>query len=80
MALFWLVYRTEDDLNISIQEASSLISARLKAALAGLAGEFAEGHQLDVKTAKRLPKDIVGRALTRDEAQVLLAKLGGDRL
>lgn len=76
MALFWLVYRDGDDLNVSIQSAGSLVSARLMAMLAGLGGEFAEGYQLDAKTGRKLPKTMIGRALTRKEAEELLVKMG----
>ncbi len=42
--LFWLVYRNDDDVGVSIQPALSLIYARMRAALAGMYGEFQEGH------------------------------------
>src|SRR5499433_2441571 len=33
-----------------------------------------EGHELDRKTEKRVPKEMVGRRLSQDEAKWLLAK------
>jgi hypothetical protein len=39
-------------------------------------GEFAEGHELDRKTEKRVPKAIIGRRLSQAEAKRLLAKFG----
>lgn len=37
------------------------------------AGIFTEGHQLDAKLLKRVPKKMIGRRLTQDEATKLLA-------
>jgi hypothetical protein len=38
-------------------------------------GEFSVGRQLDAKTIKRIPKDLVGKRLSTRQAQQLLAKL-----
>jgi hypothetical protein len=38
------------------EEAGDVITARLKANLAGHKGEFTEAHKLDIKTAKKMPK------------------------
>jgi hypothetical protein len=47
----------------------------MRAALAGLDnGTFTEGHELDGKTAKRVPKAMMGRRLSQEEAKRLLAK------
>jgi hypothetical protein len=52
----------------------SLVHAR--AALAGLdEGTFTEGHELDSKTEKQVPKEMIGRRLSQEEAKRLLAKL-----
>jgi hypothetical protein len=46
----------------------------MRAALADLdQGEFTEGHELDRKW--RVPKEMVGRRLSQEEAKQLLAKL-----
>jgi hypothetical protein len=48
----------------------------MRAALAGLdEGEFTEGHELDSKTEKQVPKEMVGRRLSQGEAKKLLANL-----
>jgi hypothetical protein len=48
----------------------------MHAALAGLGeGAFTEGHELDGKTEKRVPKGMIGRRLSQGEAKRLLAKL-----
>jgi hypothetical protein len=39
--------------------------ARLHASRSGSAGSFVEAHTLDEKTAKRIPKRMIGRRLTR---------------
>ena len=41
---------------VIIQPAGDLITARMRATLAGVAGEFQEGHELDAKMAKKVPK------------------------
>jgi hypothetical protein len=49
----------------------------MRAALAGLdEGTFTEGHELDRKTAKQVPKAMIGRRLSQEEAKRLLAKFG----
>jgi hypothetical protein len=73
--LWWLTYQHGGDIIVTIQPAYSLIAARLRAALADIKGEFREGHQLDEKMAKKVPKGVVGKILTRKEAQSLLILL-----
>jgi len=47
----------------------------MPSALTGLdQGEFTEGHELDRKW--RVPKEMVGRRLSQEEAKRLLAKFG----
>ena len=54
MSLYWLCYRHKDQVSVVIEPASSLIDARMRAALAGLdEGEFTEGHELDHKWRDR---------------------------
>jgi hypothetical protein len=65
--LFWLVFKT-DDISVIIQPAGDIIAARMKAMLAGM-GLFQEGHQLDERTAKKVPKKMIGRVLSRREAR-----------
>ena len=76
MRLFWLVLKDNKDITVFIQPAHSLVFARLKEAVAGIEGEFQECHELDAKTAKKVPKAMIGRVLTRKEATGLLKKLG----
>jgi hypothetical protein len=42
---------------------------------ATLDGEFTEGHELDPKTEKQVPKAMIGRRLSQEEAKSLLARL-----
>jgi hypothetical protein len=43
--------------------------------LAGLGeGAFTEGHELDRKTEKQVPKAMIGRRLSQEEAKRLLAE------
>ena len=55
--------------------AGALIVARLKASIAGFDGEFIEAHMLDAKSAKKIPKRMIGRALSLREANALLDRL-----
>jgi hypothetical protein len=75
--LFWLVFKKKGvDITVFIQPAGALGEARLRAAIAGIEGEFQEGHELDDKTAKKVPKGQIGEPLARKEATALLKKLG----
>jgi hypothetical protein len=75
MPLYWLCYRHNNQVSVVIELGASVIHARMQAALAGLdEGTFTEGHELDPKTEKRVPKAMFGRRLSQDEAKRLLAK------
>ena len=52
MPLHWLCYRHNNQISVVIEPGSSLIHARMRAALANLdEGEFTEGHELDREIA-----------------------------
>jgi hypothetical protein len=73
--LYWLCYRHNNRISVVIEPGASLIYARMRAALADLdQGEFTEGHALDSKTEKQVPKAMIGRRLSQQEAKRLLAK------
>ena len=77
MPLYWLCYRHNNQISVVIVPGASVIHARMRAALADLGeGTFTEGHELDRKTEKRVPKAMIGRRLSQDEAKRLLAKFG----
>jgi hypothetical protein len=49
----------------------------MRASLDGLdEGTFTEGHELDGKTEKQVPKAMIGRRLSQEEAKRLLAEFG----
>jgi len=74
MPLYWLCYRHNDQIAVVIEPGTSPIHARMRAALAGLdEGEFTEGHELDRKW--RVPKEMIGRRSSHEEAKRLLANL-----
>jgi hypothetical protein len=51
------------------------IHARMRASLDGLdEGTFTEGHELDRKTERQVPKAMIGRRLSQEEAKRLLAR------
>jgi hypothetical protein len=67
VALFWLTYHKPDGraAGVVVVESTALISARLKAALAGADKglDFASGHQLDQASARQIPEAMIGRFL-----------------
>ena len=73
MPLFWIVHEIDGERRIFIQEAGALIFARLKASIAGFDdGVFVEAHMLDAKTARKVPKKMIGRVLSPREVSALL--------
>jgi hypothetical protein len=77
VSLYWLSYRVNGRPRVVVQPATSIIHARLKAAIADLADDqnFAEGHELDPKTAGKVPGEAISRRLSQDEAAELLDHL-----
>ncbi len=73
--MFWLTFETSGDIQVHIVQANHLMLARIKAGMVGQKGEFQEGHQLDAKTAKRIPAKMIGRTLTHKEAFALLKRI-----
>jgi hypothetical protein len=74
--VYWLCFLTPQGISVVIQPGASLVSARMKAALANLQqGEFSEGHELDRGLIKKIPKALIGRCLSQQEAQRLLKRL-----
>jgi hypothetical protein len=61
---------------VIIQPAGDIITARMRAMLAGVEGEFQEGYELDAKTSKKVPKTLVGKQLSRKQTTALLKRLG----
>jgi hypothetical protein len=75
MPLYWLCYQHNNQISVVIEPAPSLIHARMRASLDGLnEGTFTEGHELDRRTEKQVPKAMIGRRLSQKEATRLLAK------
>jgi hypothetical protein len=70
MPLYWLCYRHNNQIEVVIEPAGSLIHARMQAAIAGLQGEFTEGYELPWK----VPKQTIGRRLSQEDAEALPAK------
>jgi hypothetical protein len=76
MSLFWLCFETAKGVCVVLQPANYLLDARLKASIAGLTpGEFREGHALDAKLIRRIPKQYIGKCLTRTQAARLLTSI-----
>src|SRR4051812_14130067 len=75
--LYWIVHEMEGEPCVFVQEASSLVYARMEAQKAGCDGKFIEAHELDRATAKKLPPDVIGRTLNRAKARAVLQRLRG---
>ena len=52
-----------------------MMMARVKAGMAGQQSEPLECHELDAKTAKKIPAKTIGRTLTHKEAFALLKRI-----
>lgn len=77
MPLFWISGSTGKARAFMVVEAASVISARLKASIAGFADPLkAEVLPLDGKRARKVPKAMQGRLLSQKEAAELVRKLG----
>jgi hypothetical protein len=61
---------------VFIQGAAHITFARIKASVSGHEGEFFEALELTPKMAKRVPKKMIGRVLSQEEAAKLLEKMG----
>lgn len=69
--LYWLAYRQRSDACVVIIEASSLISARMKSALAhDIEAHFTEGHLLP--DGFKVSPSLIGKVLTGEQARGLL--------
>jgi hypothetical protein len=75
MPLYWLSYRHNNQISVVIEPGAALVHARFRASLDGLdEGTFTEGHELDPRTERQVPKAMIGRRLSQVEAKRLLAK------
>jgi hypothetical protein len=80
MPHFWLTYRDGVRLiGVVIDEAPSLIQARLKAAVRSIdrGAPFATGHLLGAELVALVPPTQIGRMLSGAEAAKLLARFEG---
>jgi hypothetical protein len=77
MPLFWIAKTIDGAQQYFIQEANTPLYASLRASLAGFPGKPLEVIALDDKTARKVPKKMIGRVLSQSEAETLLARFGG---
>jgi hypothetical protein len=73
--VFWLACDTPEGICVILQPASSLVHARLVAAMNHEPGTFSEGHELQKKHIRRIPKKMIGRCLSPRDAQQILKLL-----
>jgi hypothetical protein len=70
-SLYWLSYQ----ISVVMEPAPPSFLPALRAALHNLdEGEFTVGHELDGKLTKQVPKAMIGRRLSQEEAKKFLAK------
>ena len=70
--MYWLRYVRDGETRVVIMDGWSLAHARMRAAWLE-PGVFVVGYRLDRATAAAVPRQAVGRVLTRQEAAALLA-------
>ena len=75
MALFWIAKTHEGKQTYFIQEGATALFASLRASIAGQVGNFEEAIELDAKTARKVPRKMIGRVLSQSEAEALLARI-----
>ena len=76
MPLYWLCYRHNNCILVVIEPGASPIHARLRASLAKLdEGEFTEGHELDRKTEKQVPKAMIGCRVVAGEGEEVVGQV-----
>jgi hypothetical protein len=72
LSLCWLTYETEGRRRVVLERASTVIFARMLAAMDDLAtGTFIEGYLLDEHMAESVPAHMIGRTLTSAEIKKL---------
>lgn len=75
--MLWLVFDISSGPCVILQPAPHLLHARLVAGMTRRLDPqtFIEGHQLDKKLIKQIPKDMIGKCLSSKQAARLLKKL-----
>jgi hypothetical protein len=73
--MWWMVFEQNGERYVWIQEASTIMAARLKASLAGHSAGFIEAHELTEKIIKKLPKVMAHKRIRIAEAAKLLERL-----
>ena len=60
MALFWLVSERDGEQRVFIQDTSSSLNARIRAAMADLKQVFFTVQELNARAAKKVPRRATG--------------------
>jgi hypothetical protein len=77
VALFWVAKINDDgETTYFLQEASTQLYASIRSAIAGHVGKPTDIIELDAKSARKVPKRMVGRVLIQKEAEALLSRMG----
>jgi hypothetical protein len=71
--LFWIVREHEGARSYFLQPAAESIFAQLKSAIAGHeGGKPVEVSEIDPESARKVPKDMIGRVLSEREVRKLM--------
>jgi hypothetical protein len=76
--VYWLSFRVKGKTAVVIRPEQTEIAAKLIALVSDgslRAQDFKEALHLDAATARRIPKDMIGRKLTQSEARRLLRQI-----
>jgi hypothetical protein len=70
VSLYWLCYQRDGQVEVVIQPGSTLMFARLGAGIAKLdEGDLIEGHCLNAAMSARIPKNMIGKRLSQQQAK-----------
>ena len=73
MPLYWIAKTHDGAQRYFLQGASTPLYASLRASLAGQHGKPSDVIELDAKTARKVPKKMIGRVLTQKEAKARIS-------
>ena len=74
--IFWLVFTQRNEVAVFIQPGKQPYLRPDARSHRWSDRRLQEGYELDAKTAKNVPKAMVGKVLSRNQATALLKKLG----
>jgi hypothetical protein len=74
--LFWIALDTDGGRRIFLQRAMNSSSALVHASIGGMKGHVRDVQMLTETMARKVPKPMIGTALSQRQAEALLKKIG----